>query len=107
MLEYGQMIASLCAGVSVMFATLVIVEFTSFVSARYKEKYLRETAVELDDVLLQMPAGRIFDNRNQRAFGIPFPYSFRDGQHELVLAESFVYCRARGSSHIPGAAALS
>ncbi|MFA6568883.1 MAG: type II secretion system F family protein [Victivallales bacterium] len=61
MLEYGQMIASLCAGVSVTFATLVIVEFASFVSARYKEKYLRETAVELDDVLLQMPAGRIFD----------------------------------------------
>jgi tight adherence protein B len=55
------MIASLCAGVSVTFATLVIVEFASFVSARYKEKYLRETAVELDDVLLQMPAGRIFD----------------------------------------------
>jgi tight adherence protein B len=61
MLEHGQMIASLCAGVSVMFATLVIVEFASFVSARYKERYLRETAVELDDVLLQMPAGRIFD----------------------------------------------
>lgn len=61
MLEYGQMIASLCAGVSVMFATLVIVEFTSFVSARYKERYLRDTAVELDDVFLQMPAGRIFD----------------------------------------------
>ncbi len=61
MLEYGQMLASLCAGVSVMFATLVIVEFTSYVSARYKERYIRETAVELDDVLLQMPAGRIFD----------------------------------------------
>jgi tight adherence protein B len=44
-----------------MFATLVIVEFTTFVSARYKERYIRETAVELDDVLLQMPAGRIFD----------------------------------------------
>ena len=61
MLEYGQMIASLCAGVSVMFATLVIVEFASFASARYKERYLRDTAVELDDVFLQMPAGRIFD----------------------------------------------
>lgn len=61
MLEYGQMIASLCAGVSVMFATLVIVEFASFASSRYKERYLRDTAVELDDVFLQMPAGRIFD----------------------------------------------
>ncbi|MCX6986128.1 MAG: type II secretion system F family protein [Lentisphaerae bacterium] len=61
MLEYGQMLASLCAGVSVMFATLVIVEFASFASARYKERYLRDTAVELDDVFLQMPAGRIFD----------------------------------------------
>ncbi|OGV41151.1 MAG: hypothetical protein A2X48_12025 [Lentisphaerae bacterium GWF2_49_21] len=46
---------------AVMFATLVIVEFTSFVSSRYKERYIRETSVELDDVLLQMPAGRIFD----------------------------------------------
>jgi tight adherence protein B len=55
------MIASLCAGVSVMFATLVIVEFASFASSRYKERYLRDTAVELDDVFLQMPAGRIFD----------------------------------------------
>lgn len=61
MYEYGQAIASLCAGVAVMFATLVIVEFASFVSAKYKERYIRETAVELDDVLLQMPAGRIFD----------------------------------------------
>jgi tight adherence protein B len=61
MIEYGQILASLCAGLAVMFATLVIIEFASYVSSRYKERYLRETSVELDDVLLQMPAGRIFD----------------------------------------------
>ncbi len=59
--EYGQLLASLCAGIAVMFATLVIVEFTSFVSSRYRERYIRETALQLDDVLLQMPPGRIFD----------------------------------------------
>jgi tight adherence protein B len=31
------------------------------VSARYKEKYLQEATAELDDVLLQVPAGRILD----------------------------------------------
>lgn len=55
------MIASLCAALSVTMATLVVVDFFSYVSARYKERYLKETATELDDVLLQMPAMKIFD----------------------------------------------
>ncbi len=61
MIEYGQILASICAGLSVMFATLVIMEFMSYVSSNYRERYIRETSVQLDDVLLQMPAGRIFD----------------------------------------------
>lgn len=52
---------SLFAFLAVTMATLVIVDFISFASARYKERYLEEAAVELDDVLLQMPPGRILD----------------------------------------------
>jgi tight adherence protein B len=54
-------LAALCSGLSVFFATLVVVDFVSYVSARYKERYLQEATAELDDVLLQMPANKIFD----------------------------------------------
>jgi len=54
-------LASLCAGLSVTFTTLVIVDFISYASSRYKERYVKETAIVLDDVLLQMPPGKIFD----------------------------------------------
>lgn len=53
--------ASLCAGASVTFTTFVVVDFFTFASSRYKEKYLEEAAVEMDDVLLQMPPGKILD----------------------------------------------
>lgn len=53
--------ASLASGLSVLLATFVIVDFIRETSTRYKERYLKEAAVELDDVLLQMPAGRILD----------------------------------------------
>lgn len=55
------LLASVCAGLCALFATFVIVEFSSYTSARYKERFLAEAAVELDDVLLQMPANRILD----------------------------------------------
>lgn len=55
------LLASVCAGLCALFATFVIVEFTSYTSARYKERFLAEAAVELDDILLQMPANRILD----------------------------------------------
>lgn len=55
------LLASVCAGLCALFATFVIVEFTSYTSARYKERFLAEAAVELDDVLLQLPASRILD----------------------------------------------
>ena len=55
------LLASICAGLCALFATFVIVEFTSYTSARYKERFLAEAAVELDDILLQMPASRILD----------------------------------------------
>jgi tight adherence protein B len=52
---------SICVMMAVTIATLVIIDSFLYISARYKERYLKEAAVELDDVLLQMPAGRIFD----------------------------------------------
>lgn len=54
-------LASMCAGLAVTFTTLVIVDFVSDASSRYKERYVKETAIVLDDVLLQMPPGKIFD----------------------------------------------
>ena len=55
------LLASVCAGLCALFATFVIVEFMAYTSARYKERFLAEAAVELDDVLLQLPANRILD----------------------------------------------
>ncbi len=55
------LLASVCAGLCALFATFVIVEFTSYTSARYRERFLAEAAVELDDILLQLPASRILD----------------------------------------------
>ncbi len=52
---------SICVLIAVTLATLVIIDSFLYISTRYKERYLKEAAVELDDVLLQMPAGRIFD----------------------------------------------
>lgn len=53
--------ASICAGIAVTLATYVIVDFFALLSSRYREKYLQEAAVEMDDVLLSMPPGRILD----------------------------------------------
>ena len=55
------LLSPICAGLCAMFATFVIVEFVSYTSARYRERFLAEAAVELDDILLQMPASRILD----------------------------------------------
>ena len=59
--EHLYLLASICAGLCALFATFVIVEFVSYTSARYRERFLAQAAVELDDVLLQLPASRIFD----------------------------------------------
>ncbi len=53
--------AALCAGMAVTLATYVIVDFFALLSTRYREKYLQETAVEMDDVLLNMPPARVLD----------------------------------------------
>ena len=53
--------AALFAGISITLMTMVIAEFFAYTSGVYKEKYISEASVELDDVLLSMPPGRIFD----------------------------------------------
>ena len=53
--------ASLCSGISILLMTMVVVEFFAYASKNYKERYIKEAAVELDDVLMQMPPGRILD----------------------------------------------
>ncbi len=55
------LLACLAAFLCVTMATLVLVDFIGYVSARYREKYLQQAAVELDDVLLQIPANKILD----------------------------------------------
>ena len=59
--DYGIWMASGSAFMAVTLATMVIVDFFTYASNRYKERYIEEAAVELDDVLLQMPASKIFD----------------------------------------------
>jgi tight adherence protein B len=53
--------AAACAGLAVTCATVVVAEFFGYASALYRQRYLRAAAVELDDVLLEMPPARIFD----------------------------------------------
>ncbi len=51
----------MCAFLGVFFAMLVVVEFSAYVGMRYRERFLSEASIELDDVLIQMPAGRVLD----------------------------------------------
>ena len=55
------LLPSLMIMASISLAAYAILDFISFVSLRYRERYLHETAMELDDVLIQMPAGRMLD----------------------------------------------
>lgn len=46
---------------AVTLAMFVLIDFGTYVAARYRERYLQEAKTELDDVLIQIPAGRILD----------------------------------------------
>ena len=54
------LLACLSSALAVTFATFVIIDFISDASKRYKTRYIQETAVEYDDVLLQMPPRKNF-----------------------------------------------
>lgn len=55
------LMASICGGVAVGCASIVIVEFFIFASNRYREKYLEETAAEMDEVLLTLPPSKVLE----------------------------------------------
>lgn len=58
---YHSLGPSLLIMLSVALGAYAILDFISYVSMRYRERFLHEAAVELDDVLIQMPAGRMLD----------------------------------------------
>ncbi len=55
------LLAALCAFIAVLLATYVVVDFFLYLSRRYRDRFLEEATLELDDILLQMPAGRVLD----------------------------------------------
>ncbi len=50
-----------CIMLSVFFLSFALIDIISFISKRYKDKYLEETSTELDDILLQLPPARFLD----------------------------------------------
>lgn len=52
---------SLFAFLAVTLATYVVIDFCYQVSRRYRDRYLEETRYELDDILIQLPPGRVLD----------------------------------------------
>lgn len=55
------LLPSLLVMLSVTLGAYAILDFIGYVSTRYRERYLHEAALELDDVLIQMPAGKMLD----------------------------------------------
>ena len=55
------LLAALFAGLATSLGLTVVINVTTALSAKYKEKYLQETAVVMDDVLLSMPPSRVLD----------------------------------------------
>lgn len=59
-MEYT-LLASACAAAAVLLGFLVIGEFLSIFTVKYKEKYMKEAAVEADNVLLTLSPSRLLD----------------------------------------------
>ena len=55
------LLASASAGCCVFFSAYIIIDFMLFTGNRYKERFIQEAAVEMDDVLLQIPPGKVLD----------------------------------------------
>ena len=55
------LLAALFTGIATALGLTVVINAVSALTVRYKEKYLQETAVVMDDVLLSMPPSRILD----------------------------------------------
>lgn len=54
-------LACSAAGLCVFFLTYVVIDFMTYAGNRYKEKYIEETSIEMEDILLQIPPSRILD----------------------------------------------
>ena len=55
------LLAALSAGFAVALGFVVVASMIRMVTSRYKERYLQETAIAVDEVLLSLPASRILD----------------------------------------------
>ena len=55
------LLAALFAGLATTLGLIVIAGGVGVISTRYKERYLQETAVYMDDVLLSIPPARLLD----------------------------------------------
>ena len=49
------------AALATTFAALALFDVINFVASKYRERFLQETSTELDDILVQLPASRLFD----------------------------------------------
>ena len=80
---------------SVFLATMVLIEFGVYVASRYRERFLEEASTELDDVLIQMPAGRVLDlslgvaTALTREFDSELPISYCGGANAQNIAELY------------------
>ncbi len=52
---------AICAGAGVTLAALALIRSGLYVAQRYRGRYLKEASTELDDVLIQIPANRVFE----------------------------------------------
>jgi tight adherence protein B len=53
--------AGICSGVAVSLASIVIINFFTTASGKYREKYVQETSAQVDEIILQMPPEKIVD----------------------------------------------
>lgn len=58
--EFFPIIASLCMGACVTCVLLLGVNVVNDLGVRYRERFLRETSTEMDDVLMELPAEKLF-----------------------------------------------
>ena len=85
-------LASLSSGIAVTCMALVVVEFFTTLSARYRERFIQETSVEMDDVLLSMPPSKILDLSLALAAGFALLAVFSVGifSEEMSLTKGVV-----------------
>ncbi|UDQ98928.1 type II secretion system F family protein [Lentisphaerota bacterium WC36G] len=56
-----EIVAAICAGISIGFAAYLIIDFTIVASKRYRERYINERANDFDDLFIQLPTEKVFE----------------------------------------------